>query len=118
MSMCLGAGPQPSFVPAPRTITDNRSRDAHWSTAPTASADAGSTTTRGTTPSIASPGIPGRAASGPRREMAVSEISASGIRPVDRGELRVAVLVRDDLVAEPGGILEAVPHFRLFVLES
>src|SRR5688500_10275474 len=113
MSICPGVGPQLSFVPAPRASTDNLSRDAHCSTAATPSAEAGSTTTRGTTPSIESPGVPARTASAPRREPAVSVISASGIRPIDRGELRVAVLVRNDLVAEPGGILETVPHFRL-----
>src|SRR3989338_824087 len=118
MSTCRGAGPHPSFVPDPRTSTHSLSREAHSSTAPTASPDPGSTMTRGTTPSMASAGVPRRTASTPSRETAVSVINASGIRPVDRGKLRVAVLVRNHLVAELRVILETVRHLRLFVFES
>src|SRR5688572_26091129 len=117
-STCRGAGPQPSLVPDPRTSTHSFSRDAHWSTAPTASLEAGSTTTRGTTPSTASAGVPRRTASVPSSDAADSEIDALGIRPVHRGKLCVAVPVRDHLVAELRVIFDAIGHFRFLVLES
>src|SRR6185436_15116456 len=117
-STCRGAGPQPSLVPEPRTSTHSFARDAHSSTAPSASPDEGWTTTRGTTPSTASDGDPRRTESLPSRETTVSVIDASAIRPFDRVELRVAVLVRNDLVTRPRVVLEAVRHFGFLVLQS
>src|SRR5262245_48834784 len=52
MSIADGLRPHPSFVPPPRTTRDLRSRDAEASTAATSSADAGSTSSRGVTPSM------------------------------------------------------------------
>src|SRR5687767_15892129 len=118
MSIWRGGMPQSIFVPDPRTITHNFSRDAHSRRPPTASAETGSTMTRGTTPSMASIGIPSRTASTPTSETAVSVINALGIRPFDRRELRVAVLVGDDFVADLRVILEAISHLGFFVLES
>src|SRR5687768_10136279 len=118
MSIWRGGMPQSIFVPDPRTITHSFSREAHSSTLPTDSAESGSMNTRGTTPSMASAGVPSRTASTPSSETAVSVINALGIRPFDRGELRVAVLVGDDFVADFRVVLEAISHLGFFVLES
>ena len=60
-SIGCGGRPHASLVPPPRNTTDNRSRDAHASSAANSSAVPGSTTRLGFTPSTMSAVFPERA---------------------------------------------------------